>query len=267
MNRDQAHSLRVAKNDNLYSWPRPAGRTLSISGGKGGVGKSAIAVNLAVAFGARGAKTLLVDGDLGMADLNLLLGLAPQHSVLDLLKGSAAEDVLVTTHGVQLLPGLNGSSQLANLSVEARGELVASIQKIASTFEQVVIDTAAGISATTMSLAAAATDVVVVATTEPLSLADAYSAIKSLSHQHRVERVFLVPNSVKNKAEADQICEQLKSLVARFLDVELVTLPYVPFDPQISLAGASGTPIVLSHPDSPASRALLRISRLMEAPR
>jgi flagellar biosynthesis protein FlhG len=139
------------------------------------------------------------------------------------------------------------------------------LKEVSARFDNVVIDTAAGIDVTTMSLASSASEVIVIANPEALSLADAYAAIKILSTQHRLDRVFLVPNAVRSKSEADHVTEQLKMLANRFLDVEVVALPYVPFDPLIPLAGASGKPLILSHPDSPASRAIGRIARLMNA--
>lgn len=264
--RDQAETLRVLKNSsNVITLPRVAGRSIAISGGKGGVGKSALAVNLAASYASRGKKTVLVDGDAGMADLNLLLGVAPDRSMLDLLSGVALDEVLVESHGVHLLPGLNGSAQLANLGPEMRALMFQKIGALNTRFDNVVIDTAAGIDATTMTFASSASTVLVVATPDPLSLADAYAAIKVLSTQYGVEHAFLVPSSVRTRTEADQVSEQLRALVQRFLKIELTPLPYIPFDTMVPLAGASGTPLVLTHPDSPAARAIARLSRLLDA--
>jgi flagellar biosynthesis protein FlhG len=264
--KDQAETLRVLKtSSNVISLPRVEGRSIAVSGGKGGVGKSALAVNLAACYAARGKKTLLVDGDAGMADLNLLLGIAPERSMLDLLAGASLDEVLVEAHGIHLLPGLNGSSQLANLGPEMRTLMFQKISALTSRFDHVVVDTAAGIDATTMAFASSASMVLIVATPEPLSLADAYAAIKVLSTQHGLERAFLVPSSVRTKSEADQVSEQLRALAQRFLKFDLTPLPYIPFDSMVPLAGASGIPLVLTHPDSPASRAIARIARLLDA--
>ncbi|MCK6547720.1 P-loop NTPase [Myxococcota bacterium] len=238
-------------------------RFLSISGGKGGVGKSTVALNLAVTY-AKTTKTVILDGDLGMADLNLLLGLAPTKSMLDLLDGTKLDDVLVEAHGLSLLPALNGSHRLANLGDEARAFIVERIAQLRETFDTVVIDIPAGIGIDAMTLASRATDPIVVATPEPLSLADAYACIKVLATRHGVKRVMLVPNSVHSERQANEIFMQLSSLVDRFLGIELVQLPAVPYDPSIPHAAASGTPLVIARPDSLAARAIQKVARAIE---
>ncbi len=113
---DHAATVRVLRGGKTGEIA-PARRAVAVTGGKGGIGKSTLSVNLAVAYAQGGAKTLMVDTDLGMADLNLLLGVAPEKNVLDALGGAAVADVLVETHGVKLLPALNGSNVLANLGL------------------------------------------------------------------------------------------------------------------------------------------------------
>lgn len=238
-------------------------RFLSVSGGKGGVGKSTIALNLAVTY-ARTTKTVILDGDLGMADLNLLLGLAPTKSMLDLLDGTKLEDVLVEAHGLRLLPALNGSHRLANLGDDGRSIVLNQITQLREAFDTVIIDIPAGIAIDAMTLASSATDPIVVATPEPLSLADAYACIKVLATRHGVKRVMLVPNSVHNDRQANEIFTQLSSLVERFLGIELVQLPAVPYDPSIPHAAASGTPLVIARPDSLAARAIHKVARAIE---
>jgi flagellar biosynthesis protein FlhG len=252
---------------NVIDFRRNEGRTLAITGGKGGVGKSMVAVNLAATYAARKLRTLVFDGDLGMADLNLLLGVAPPKSVLDLLKGSSLDDVTTQAHGLYLLPGLNGSHQLANLTPDMRRSLHSEITTASASYDRVVVDTAAGIDESAMSLASWASEVVVVVTTEPLSLADAYAAIKVLSTQYNVARVYLLPNQVRSPEDADEITQMLKTLCGRFLDVEIVDLPAIPLDPMVPLISATGTPIVIANPDTPASRAISKIARILEVVR
>jgi flagellar biosynthesis protein FlhG len=263
---DQAETLRrIGKGGNLISLPKTRSRVLALSGGKGGVGKSTMAVNLAVAYAGRGARVLTLDGDLGMADLNLLLGVAPAKSMLDVLEGCPVNDVLVPVHGIQLLPALNGSSQLANLDASARARLSAAIETLSERFDTLVMDTGAGIGDTAMSIAASAMDVVVVVTPEPLSLADAYACLKVLSQRQGVKRAFVLPNAIRSPSEAEEAVGRLQALVDRFLGITIVPLPAVPHDPAIRVAAGAGVPLLLHSPDSPAARAINKVARRIDA--
>jgi len=238
---------------------------VAISGGKGGIGKSTIAVNLAVSYAQRGARSLALDGDFGMADLNLLLGVAPGRNLLDVLDGGNIEDSLVEAHGIHLLPALNGSRRLANLSAAERARLFGKIDTLRSVFDTVIIDTASGVADIAMELAASATDIVAVATPEPLSLADAYACLKILSRHHQVSRVMVLPNMVRSPSEGDEVIARLASLVERFLGVTLVPLPAIPFDPAVAEASAAGVPLLEMTPDCPAARAIARVARRIDA--
>jgi flagellar biosynthesis protein FlhG len=262
---DQAQTLR-SLGGKLVALNGPVGRRLlSVTGGKGGVGKSTVALNLAVSYARRGGKTLAVDGDLGMADLNLLLGLAPGKSALDVLRGDAIADCVVEAHGIDLLPALNGNHQLANLDRAGRQILFAAIDELVAQYDNLIVDTPAGIGETAMTFAGAATDVVVVTTPEPLSLADAYACLKVLSTRHGLERAFVLPNVVRSPSEAEEVVARLRSLVDRFLGLRLIPLPAVPWDPTVAQAAAAGVPLVLHRPESPAARALGKAAQRIDA--
>ncbi|MFH0900374.1 MAG: P-loop NTPase [Pseudomonadota bacterium] len=240
-------------------------RVVAITGGKGGVGKSTIAANLAVAFASRRAQVLVLDGDMGMADLNLLFGVAPARSIVDILEGERAENVLVEVHGVHLLPACNASSRLANLSHWERQSLLEAVDTLSDRFDTLIVDCAAGIGSNSVAFAAAAIDIIVVVTADPTSLADAYASVKVLSREHQVKRLYVLPNAVRTPQEADLVVERLTKLTSRFLDVVLTPLPYVPFDPLLRSAGASGIPLVRSTPDSPACRALNQVAKRLDS--
>jgi flagellar biosynthesis protein FlhG len=243
----------------------PRRRAIAVTGGKGGVGKSTVAVNLAVAYARRGSKTLAMDGDLGMADLNLLLGLAPEKSILDVIQGERLEAALVAAHGIHLLPGLNGSYRLANLDNRARERVFDSIDRLGDRFDTLVIDTPAGIGESAMALVGAAAEVIVVATPEPLSLADAYACLKVLVTKQGVRRAYILPNNVRSPSEAEEIFARLAALVDRFIGIELEMLPAVPHDVAVGRAAAAGTPVVVYSPDGPASRAIRQVTRRLDA--
>ncbi|MBI4509613.1 MAG: P-loop NTPase [Deltaproteobacteria bacterium] len=239
-------------------------RVISVTGGKGGVGKSSIAANLAVLFG-RKSQVLILDADVGMADLNLLLGVAPDKSMLDVLDGERAERVLVPAHGIHLLPACNASTRLANMGENERQSLFSAVDVLADRFDTLVVDCAAGIHANTIGFAAAAADIIVVVTPDPTSLADAYACVKVLNKEHHVKRLYLLPNGVRSQAEATGVVQRVTMLAARFLDVSLYPLPPVPFDPMVRMAGTAGIPWILSAPDSPASRALMQVARRLDS--
>jgi flagellar biosynthesis protein FlhG len=261
---DQAGQLRRMRGDGIASISPRKPRSIAVTGGKGGVGKSALAVNLAVTYAGLGARTLLVDGDLGMADLNLLLGVAPERSALDVLHGLPVDEALVPAHGLHLLPALNGCFQLENMNGDARARLLDAIDGLAERFDTLVVDIGAGIGHNQIEMTGVVPTVVVVATPEPLALADAYACIKVLSRKQLLRHAYLLPNRVRNQDEANEVVSRLNSLVTRFLDFTLVPLPAVPFDPTVADAAAEGTPIVVSRPDAPASRAIRHTARRLD---
>jgi flagellar biosynthesis protein FlhG len=265
---DQAATLRVIRGGDKTSGPIktvPPRRAIAVSGGKGGVGKSTVALNLAVTHALMGARTLIVDTDLGMADLNLLLGVAPERNVLDALGGASIEDVLQEAHGISLLPALNGSYVLSNLGPSAQGRILEMIGSLASKFDTLVVDIAAGIGQIQTTFASATTDTLVVVNPEPLSMADAYAALKVLSTEQGVKHAYIVPNRVISRAQADEVVARLSALVNRFLDLEVTALPYIPADPSVSESAQIGVPLAINKPDSPAARAIRQIVRVLGA--
>src|ERR1043165_495586 len=136
---DQAATLRVIQGDRSARSSSPVPRrAIAVSGGKGGVGKSTVALNLAIAYSQLGARTLMVDTDLGMADLNLLLGVAPEKSLLDALSGTPVEEVLVSAHGLQLLPALNGSYLLSTIGPSAQRRVIELVGSLSGRFDTLV---------------------------------------------------------------------------------------------------------------------------------
>ena len=261
---DQAATLRVLRGGKPPVVTKaPASRAIAVSGGKGGVGKSTIAVNLAIAYAQAGSRTLMVDTDLGMADLNLLLGVAPQKSLLDALGGTPIEEILVAAHGIQLLPALNGSYTLSTIGAAGQRRILEMVASLGAKFETLVIDIAAGIGQTQTAFAGATTDAIVVVNPEPLSMADAYACLKVLATEQGVKHAFVVPNRVTSRAQADELTTRLGALVARFLDMEITALPSVPSDPCVTEAAQFGVPLMVHAPDAPAARAIRQLTRAL----
>src|ERR1043165_5134962 len=263
---DQAATLRVIQGDrsarSSSSVPR---RAIAVSGGKGGVGKSTVALHPAVASSQRGARPLMVDTDLGMADLNLLLGVAPDKSLLDALSGTPIDEVLISAHGIDLLPALNGSYLLSTIGPTAQRRILDLVSSLSERFDTLVVDVAAGIGQAQTTFASATADAIVVVNPEPLSMADAYACLKTLATQQDVRHAYVLPNRVTSKAQANYLTSLLGALVTRFLDLEITPLPPVPADLQVAESAQYGVPLMIHAPDAPAARAIRQLTRVLSS--
>jgi flagellar biosynthesis protein FlhG len=261
---DQAAGLRVIRGGNQPKTTAPVpSRAISVTGGKGGVGKSTLALNLALAYVAEGARTLMVDTDLGMADLNLLMGVAPEKTILDALAGTPIEDILLQAHGLTLLPALNGSYLLSTIGPTAQRRLIDLIAGLANRFDTLVVDIAAGIGQMQTGFAGATAETIVVVNPEPLSMADAYACLKVLSTEQGVRHAYIVPNRITSRTQADELTARLGALVARFLDLEITTLSAIPADHNVAEAAQIGIPLLIHAPDAPAARAIRKLTRVI----
>jgi flagellar biosynthesis protein FlhG len=262
---DQAATLRVIQGDRSAKSGAVPRRAIAVTGGKGGVGKSTIALNLAIAYAQQRARTLMVDTDLGMADLNLLLGVAPEKSLLDALSGTPLDEVLISAHGISLLPALNGSYLLSTIGPSAQARVLELVNSLSDRFDCLVIDIAAGIGQAQTVFAGAAADAIVVVNPEPLSMADAYACLKTLATQQDVRHAFVLPNRVTSRAQASELTARLGALVQRFLELEITALPPIPADLQVAESAQYGVPLMVHAPDSPAARAIRQLTRVLSS--
>jgi flagellar biosynthesis protein FlhG len=270
---DQADGIRAAIGDlGHHVGPRRLfaehTRTIAVTSGKGGVGKTQISANIAVLFAQQGKRVLLLDADLGLASLDLVLGVRPRTDLLAVVRGERdIKDVLAAAPcGVQLLPACPGRYEMANLSTAEREKLLTVLQELAVSFDVLIIDTGAGIGANSVGFAALADEVLLVATPEPTSLRDAYAMAKVLHRRNGVEKIHLIANQVSDEANGAEVYENLRSVAQRFLSIELVYLGCVPRDESVMRAVARGEPCVLGSPRSRASRALESVVYRMTHP-
>jgi flagellar biosynthesis protein FlhG len=239
-------------------------QVIAVSGGKGGVGKTSVAVNLATALGHAGREVLLLDGDLGLANVDVLLGLAPRYTLAHVLSGerSLSEVIVRAPCGVQVAPAASGVARLANLSPAEHAGLLQSFSSLGQRLDALVIDTAAGIADGVLRFAQASQHLLIVVRDEPTSLTDAYALIKVLSREHGVRRFRVLANMTRDARQGASVFARLERVASRYLDVVLDYAGEVPDDPCMARAVRLQRPVLEAFPDSPASRAFRNLARL-----
>jgi len=258
---DQAMKLR--RSAVPQSW------TLAVTSGKGGVGKTSVAVNLALAWAQTGQRTCLLDGDLGLANVDVLLNLHPRHSLRDVVAGTKTlpEVVLDGPAGLQVIPAASGIEALANLTGSARRVLVQSFETLGSLAELTVLDTGAGISRTVLSLVLAADEVLLVTTPEPTALTDAYAMVKVVTQRRPELPIHLVVNLVDHVGQAREIHGHLDQIARRFLQRELPLAGWIPRDGCVERAVREQRPLSIYFPYARATDAIQRLARGLAARR
>jgi flagellar biosynthesis protein FlhG len=242
-------------------------QVIAVSGGKGGVGKTSVAVNLATALGHAGREVLLLDGDLGLANVDVLLGLAPRYTLAHVLSGerSLSEVIVRAPSGVQVAPAASGVARLANLSPLEHAGLLQAFSTLGQHLDTLVVDTAAGIADGVLRFAQAAQHLLVVVRDEPTSLTDAYALIKVLSRDHGVRRFRVLANMTRNMNQGASVFARLERVASRYLDVVLDYAGEVPDDPCMGRAVRLQRPVLEAFPESPAARAFRNLARLSES--
>jgi len=243
-------------------------RIISVASGKGGAGKTNVAVNLAVAFAQAGDRTLLLDCDMGLANAAILLGMPTAWTIGDLLAGRCGLDDLLQNGpaGLSFLPGHSGTGSGSTLSAAERGRLLEALEPRLADFDQVVIDTGGGIEASALALVASADTPLVVLTPEPTSFVDAYAVVKALNVAHGTTGFDVVCNMVRHDVAARQLFDRFRSIAGRFLDVELNYVGAVPADNYVREAVLRKRCVVEIFPGAPASRAFAALARRLAAP-
>lgn len=256
---DQAQGLRGLRT------ARPV-QVVAITGGKGGVGKTNVSVNLGVALAQRGRGVMLLDADLGLANVDVLLGLKPRWTLAHVLSGERElEEVIVEgPAGLRIVPAASGVAGMADLAPSVHGGLIQAFGQLALDLDVLLVDTAAGVSEGVMSFARAAQEVLVVVCDEPASLADAYALIKLLSTQHGVCRFRVLTNMVRRARDGRELFGKLLSVCDQYLDVVLEFAGVVPFDDYLRKAVQRRQSVMEAFPRSPAAFALRQLAEQVE---
>jgi len=243
--------------DHPVRWDRTRARTLVVASGKGGVGKSNLCANLAVALGQRGARVLLMDADLSQASLDLLLGVHPRYDLQHVLSGERTLEEIVVTGpaGVRLIPAASDVPELAELDDYRRECLLRGIGTLDGEADVVIMDTASGVTRDVLALCLAADDVVVMTTPEIPAFAGAYGLIKLLNLQGIHRAPHLLVSQAASAEEAVETADRIRLVARRFLCLELDSWGVIPDDPAIPLAVRRQEPVLTAYPHSPAAAA------------
>jgi flagellar biosynthesis protein FlhG len=237
-------------------------RVIAVSSGKGGVGKTNVVASWAVALGRMGRRVLVLDADLGLGNLDVLLGLVPRRTIEHALSGvcTLKEICLEGPAGIQVLPASSGVPHLTSLTDSQQVVIQEQLEELAAGMDVLLIDTGAGISPNVTFFASSAHEIVIVVTPEPTSLTDAYALIKVLTQRYREHRFKVLVNLAKGPKEAAEVFRKLDAAVDRFLHAIVEPIGYVPQDDYVPLAVMRQKAVADLFPDAPASQAFARLA-------
>ncbi len=240
-------------------------KVVGVSSGKGGVGKTTISVNIAAALVKQGLDVLLLDGDLGLANVQLALGAVSEYNFSHVLSGEKTLDdvVIETVSGVDLVPGASGLKDLASLSERETSSVIQAFSSLTKQYDVFLIDTAAGISSSVVSLLGACQHRIIVLKDDPSSIADAYATIKVLFLEGITRGIYLLPNEVAGMEHAEQLFTNLNKVIAKFLGFETSYAGFVKHDDAIPQAWKKAMPIVSCFPNSESAREFRKLANFV----
>jgi flagellar biosynthesis protein FlhG len=258
---DQAERLREIVRGSKN--PASQTRVIAVTSGKGGVGKTNFSVNLGIALARLGARPLLVDADLGLANVDVIMGIIPPYNLGHVILGEKKiSDVMINgPAGLRVIASGSGVYRLANLSEKSLEQCLQDLNEIEKYTDIMIIDTGAGLSKNVLKFVLAAGEVIVVTTPEPTSITDAYGVIKVVASSDQNTSIWVVVNMVRNEEEGAQVVDRLATVSKRFLGVELSALGYIPYDSIVTKAVKEQQPFIISHPRSMAGQSITLIAR------
>lgn len=236
-------------------------RVITVTSGKGGVGKTSITLNIALSLAEKGYRVAVFDADLGLANINILTGIYPDKNLIDVIEGRCQlDDIIIKNYqGIDIIPGSTGVEKLAELDSDSSHDLITSFLSLAP-YDFVFFDTSAGISRQVLSFCMASNEIYLVITGQPTSLTDAYSLLKVLSRKGYKTPVRIILNQVVSAEDAKNIYSKLNHTVKRFLSLELKPIGLVMADKHVGMAVVAQTPFVMLFPESSASRCIHAIA-------
>ena len=268
---DQAQGLRAlakqARRDleleqTVTAKTTHSARIIAVTSGKGGVGKTNFSTNLALLLARAGQRVIVLDADLGLANIHVILGVSPKFHLEHVMRGEKTlRDIIYTgPEGVQIISGCSGITDLANLDAVECQRFITGLSALDDLADVILIDTGAGLSQSVLAFVLAAEEVIVITTPEPTAIADAYATIKVIYRDNPSANVRLVVNMAIDEQDARNAGERLKTVSRQFLKVEIEYLGYLPNDAALIQAVRAQKPLAISHPHSPVIRALTLIA-------
>jgi len=261
---DQAEQLRKLVKKN--SQPRNIARVITVTSGKGGVGKSSVSVNLAIQLSRMGKKVVIFDADFGLANIEIMLGIRPQYNLADLMfRGKSLQDII--TEGPDKIGFISGGSGIQELTRLSRDQIIYLTQKLFQLdklADIIIIDTGAGIADSVLEFVAASSEVILVATPEPTSITDAYALLKTLNRKSEFSvsntNISMLANRITSEEDGKELYEKLHVVTDKFLQIPLTYLGGIPHDNNVSKAVIQQKPVTHLYPNSDASKAIIRIA-------
>jgi len=256
-----AEELNDAENKQKITTGFSRVRTIAVTSGKGGVGKTNIAANLAMIFRRYKKRVLLVDLDLGLANIDILLGLRPEYTLQDVIEGrkQMKDIILHGPDGIKFVPASSGIEELTSLSEKQMELLFKGFCDLDEELDIVIIDTGAGISSNVLSFVLASNEILLITTPEPTAITDAYAMIKALSRKRKDLNIKLLVNLAGSREEAELTMKRISSVTLRFLNVNVQYLGYLLQDPNIPIAARLQKSFVKEYPNTTATSCLNNI--------
>ncbi len=245
---DQASGLRKMQDPQHI-------KVIAVSGGKGGVGKTNVSLNTSISLAKQGKRVLVLDADLGLANVDVMLGLRVQRNLSHVLSGECdLDDIIIKgPAGINIIPATSGTQSMVDLTPSEHAGLIRAFSDMQTKFDILIVDTAAGISDMVLSFCRASQDVLLVVCDEPTSITDCYALMKLLSRDHGLFKFKVVANMARSPKEGQNLFAKLSKVTDRFLDVTLELVAVIPYDENIRKSVRKQQAIVEAYPDSPAS--------------
>lgn len=265
---DQADKLRnIIKLQNQQ--PKPLARVITVTSGKGGVGKSNTAINIAVCMRRLGLRVIILDADFGLANIEIMFGAVPKFTLSDLIyKGKSIKDII--TWGpldVGFISGGSGIAGLSNLGREYLVYIIKNLAELDALTDVIIVDTGAGISDAVLEFLVASGEIILVTTPEPTSITDSYSLLKALHRHNRFSKettqIKVITNRVKTEDEGKNLFRKLNVVVEKYLKLPICYLGHIPYDEQLSNAVMQQTPVSIKNPNAKSAKAFEQITNVL----